>query len=117
MTAMWSAVDENVVEKALAEQARKLRHEGITILCQALDIEITAERRAEMESMDSERLRHVMEAIGAQRRWPMELEQDCATGRPREARWQDDGLEDLYASFSIELTPGRRAAMKAAGHQ
>jgi hypothetical protein len=107
-------------QKKLEEQVRKhqaVLREQLAVLCNVLDIEITAERRAEMESMDSERLRRLFEAIGAQRRWPLELDQKCEIGRQREVRWQDDGLDDLYASFSIEMTPGRRAAMKAMGDE
>lgn len=98
------------VDRELKKQAR--RH--LVVLCAALNIELTAERRAQMDSMDRDALERLLHAIGVQRRWPMESARHCEVSRSSDAALHEDGLDELYASFGIEMTPARRAAMAGA---
>jgi RNA polymerase-binding transcription factor DksA len=60
--------------RAAHERERCALKEGIFDLCHALGVEVTPERRAVMESMDSEGLRWLRDAIRAQRRWPRKVQ-------------------------------------------
>ena len=80
--ALLSAVEANrEVGEALVELGHpsvqtltiKLTRKHLAVLCNALDIELTAERRAAMQAMDNEALERLLEAIAAQRRWPAEV--------------------------------------------